>query len=59
MPFPEKTPILKEMVCWIAMLGGYKKRKDPPGIQTVWRGIIRLMDMVSGYELTKKITLSQ
>lgn len=58
MPFPKKNPTLKEMVCWIAMLGGYKKRKDPPGIQTVWQGIIRLMDMVSGYELTKKIILN-
>jgi len=57
-PFPEKPPTLKEMVCLVAMLGGYQKRKEPPGIQTVWRGIIRLMDMVCGYELTQRIALS-
>ncbi len=56
-PFPEKPPTLKEMVDLVAMLGGYQKRKDPPGIQTVWRGITRLMDMVQGYELTQGLGL--
>jgi hypothetical protein len=56
--FPKKPPILKEMVGFVAMLGGYQKRKDPPGIQTVWRGIIRLMDMVCGYEMTQELVLS-
>lgn len=58
-PFPKKPPTLKEMVSFVAMLGGYQKRKDPPGIQTVWRGIIRLMDMICGYELTQGQALSQ
>lgn len=52
-PIPEKPPSLKEVVGLVAMLGGYRKRKDPPGIQTVWRGIVRLMDMTYGYGLTK------
>jgi hypothetical protein len=36
------------------MLGGYQKRKEPPGIQTIWRGFVRLMDMIRGYEMAKK-----
>lgn len=59
LPFPERIPSLKEIVTLIAMLGGYQKRKDPPGIQTVWRGIARLMDMTYGYELTQGIALGQ
>lgn len=51
-PLPEKVPTLKEAVTLVAMLGGYQKRKEPPGIQTVWRGIVRLLDMVCGYEIT-------
>lgn len=54
-PLPKKTPSLKEALTFVAMLGGYQKRKAPPGIETVWRGIIRLMDMVYGYELTQKV----
>lgn len=58
-PFPEPPPTLKEMVGYVAMLGGYQKRKDPPGIQTVWRGIMRVIDMVHGHELTQGILSSQ
>jgi hypothetical protein len=59
LPFPKESPTLQEMSRLVAMLGGYQKRKDPPGIQTVWRGIVRLMDMVYGHELTQGMTLSQ
>ena len=58
-PLPEKIPTLKEALMLVAMLGGYQKRKDPPGIQTVWKGIVRLMDMVYGYELTRELLLDQ
>jgi hypothetical protein len=58
-PFPEKLPSLKEASGFIAMLGGYQKRKEPPGIQTIWRGVLRLLDMVYGYELTQEVILSQ
>ena len=54
-PLPENPPTLKEAVALVAMLGGYQKRKDPPGIQTVWRGVVRLMDMIYGYELTRDL----
>jgi len=54
LPLPEKTPTLKEATMWVAMLGGYQKRKEPPGIQTIWRGFVRLMDMIRGYEMAKK-----
>jgi hypothetical protein len=59
LPFPEEIPSLKEMAMLVAMLGGYQRRKDPPGIQTVWRGVVKLMDMVYGYELAQSICLSQ
>jgi hypothetical protein len=57
-PFP-KSPSLKDAVSFVAMLGGYQKRKEPPGIQTIWHGVTRLMDMVYGYELTQEVILSQ
>lgn len=52
---PQEEPTLKEISVLVAMLGGYQKRKEPPGIQTTWRGFVRVIDMVYGYELTKKI----
>jgi hypothetical protein len=54
-PLPDKPPTLKEAVTLIAMLGGYQKRKAPPGIQTVWRGVTRLMDMLRGQELISQL----
>lgn len=59
MPLPEEIPTLQVAVRLVAMLGGYQKRKAPPGIQTVWRGIVKLMDMEYGYELTQGIILSR
>mgnify|MGYP006284078477 CR=1 FL=1 len=38
-------PTLQEAVEMVALLGGYRKRKSPPGDQTMWRGIQRLADM--------------
>jgi IS4 transposase len=58
-PLPKDPPRLKEVIDCVAMLGGYQKRKEPPGIQTVWRGIVKLMDMVEGYELTQGLALGQ
>jgi hypothetical protein len=56
-PIPESAT-LKEAVQYIAMLGGYQKRKEPPGIQTVWIGICRVMDLVYGYDLMRKVVVS-
>ncbi len=54
-PLPNEPPTLKEATELIAALGGYLKKRDPPGIQTIWRGIIRLMNMMEGYDIAKKM----
>ncbi len=38
-------PTLQEAVEMVGLMGGYRKRKRPPGDQTMWRGIQRLADM--------------
>lgn len=53
-PLPEHTPTLKDAVMFVAILGGYQKRKQPPGIQTIWKGNARLMDMIYGHKLALK-----
>ncbi|HEX4068953.1 MAG TPA: IS4 family transposase, partial [Candidatus Babeliales bacterium] len=39
----------------VASLGGFIGRKSDgdPGWQTLWRGLLRLFDMISGAELIK------
>lgn len=54
-PLPEKPPTLQQAVMLVAMLGGYQKRKTPPGMQTIWRGMSRLIDMIYGYEISQMI----
>jgi hypothetical protein len=46
---------LTEAVVMIAKLGGYKARScdGPPGWITIWRGLRRLEDLVSGYRLAQ------
>lgn len=56
-PIP-KSATLKEAVKYIAMLGGYQRRKDPPGIQTIWIGMNRLMDLAYGYDLVQEALAS-
>jgi hypothetical protein len=56
---PQNTPTLKEAVMFIAMLGGYQRRKQPPGIQTIWQGTVRLMDLVKGYKMAQQVSVSQ
>jgi hypothetical protein len=43
---PAAPPSLGEMVLLVAQLGGYvnRKRKDPPGPQTIWIGLQRMYD---------------
>jgi hypothetical protein len=50
---PTKAPTIREMVIWIARLGGFLARKGDgdPGIITVWRGWKRLQDIVGVYQL--------
>jgi hypothetical protein len=58
-PMPQNTPTLKEAVIFVAMLGGYQRRKQPPGIQTIWRGTVRLMDLVKGYKIAQQVSVNQ
>jgi hypothetical protein len=50
---PAKTPSLREVVIWIARLGGFLARKhdSQPGTITLWRGWKRLTDLTQGWLL--------
>jgi hypothetical protein len=47
---PHSPPQLTEAVRWIASLGGFigRKRDGEPGVKVLWRGLIRLQDIVIG-----------
>jgi hypothetical protein len=50
---PVRAPPLSVMVRLIARLGGYVDRPgrmDPPGVETVWKGIQRMRDLAWGWE---------
>jgi hypothetical protein len=52
-PLPSKPPPLSMMVRLIASLGGYvdrPNRLDPPGVETVWKGLQRMRDLAWGWE---------
>jgi len=52
-PLPEKPPPLSVMVRFIARLGGYgnrPSRKDPPGVETVWKGMQRMWDLAWAWQ---------
>lgn len=52
-PIPSKPPKLAEMMRLIASLGGYvnrPNRSDPPGVETVWKGLQRMRDLAWGWE---------
>lgn len=50
---PDKPPTLREAVRRIAKLGGFLGRKGDgePGVETLWRGWRRLVDLTTGYDL--------
>jgi len=50
---PITPPNLHEAVVMIARLGGFLARKGDgePGVKTIWRGLRRLHDIVSGWQL--------
>lgn len=51
---PDKRPTVEEVVVWIAVLGGYRVRKNsPPGLKTLWLGLVHLIDYTSGYIMAK------
>lgn len=50
---PTGAPSLKEVVNWIARLGGFLNRKGDgfPGTQVLWRGLRRLDDITEAYRI--------
>ncbi len=50
---PNRPPCLRQAVRWIAQLGGFLARKSDkePGVKTIWRGLRRLNDLVTGWKL--------
>jgi hypothetical protein len=50
---PKKIPKIREVVIWIAKLGGFLARKGDgdPGTITLWRGWKRLADLTEGWNL--------
>lgn len=50
---PAAPPLLGEIVLLVAQLGGYvnRKRKDPPGPQTIWIGLQRMYDFALCWRL--------
>jgi hypothetical protein len=53
---PAEPPGLAEAVQQIARLGGFLGRRGdgPPGVQTLWRGLCRLEDLVTGWKLASQ-----
>ena len=53
---PESPPGLRQAVRQIARLGGFLARKGDgePGVKTIWRGLRRLEDLVTGWKLSRK-----
>jgi Transposase Tn5 dimerisation domain/Transposase DNA-binding len=49
---PEKPPGLREMVVWVARLGGFLARKNDgnPGVQTLWIGLQRMHDYAQAWD---------
>jgi hypothetical protein len=50
-PLPRNTPAVRDVVIWIARLGGFLARKHDgmPGTLTLWRGWKRLTDLTYGW----------
>lgn len=54
---PKQAPPLKEVVLWIAQLGGFMARKGDgnPGVKILWRGIRRFNEILEGVNLQRQI----
>jgi hypothetical protein len=52
---PESPPGLREAVRQIARLGGFLARTGDgePGVKTIWRGLRRLDDLITGWKLSR------
>jgi Transposase DNA-binding/Transposase Tn5 dimerisation domain len=53
---PRQPPSLQQAVRWIAQLGGFLARRHDgePGVKVIWRGLRRLQDLVTGFQLTPR-----
>ena len=60
-PVPASPPGLREAVRQIARLGGFLARKGDgePGVKTIWRGLRRLEDLVTGWRLSRENPASE
>jgi len=49
-PLPQTPPPLRDAVGWLARLGGFLARRGDgePGVKVLWRGLMRLQDIVIG-----------
>ncbi|MGI5819951.1 MAG: IS4 family transposase [Armatimonadota bacterium] len=47
---PDEPPRLQDAVLWLAQMGGFlgRKRDGEPGVKVLWRGLMRLQDIVIG-----------
>jgi len=52
-PLPHNAPAVRDVVIWIARLGGFLARKHDgmPGTLTLWRGWKRLADLTDGWRI--------
>ena len=48
-----KPPTLRQALCWMAQLGGFRARKGDgePGLKTLWRGITKFYALLEGAQL--------
>jgi hypothetical protein len=51
---------LKDIINMIAQLGGYLNRKSspPPGVKTLWIGLQRAKDFISGFHVAKQLAMA-
>jgi len=52
----KKPPTIRQVVHWIARLGGFQARKGDgePGVKTLWRGLSRFHSLLEGVQLAAK-----
>jgi hypothetical protein len=43
---PKQAPLLGKFMVMIGTLGGYQKRKSPPGVKVIWEGLKKLTEYV-------------
>lgn len=54
---PSEPPSLNQVIKWVGELGGYLGRKGDgePGVTVLWRGLARLKDLTSMYQLLRPV----